>query len=213
MRYHYICMIAALCTAVVAVSCAEPHNTETDVDKSNDNNSFEDISNKEILDSNAIIFDTNTNESVYLCDYLVDSSLSVYNYTAIDLNSDGTCEMVIQLAKGTTEYWGSLILHSDQEKVYAHEFTYRSFYDLKADGTFMYSAGASDYGIAKMDFISDSYTILPIVYCESTEDQDIAYIINGNIASKDQFDIYISEQIDKAVADWQEFTSLMPTTE
>lgn len=44
MRYHYICVIAALCTAVVAVSCAEPHNTEADVDKSNDNNSFEDIS-------------------------------------------------------------------------------------------------------------------------------------------------------------------------
>ena len=78
--------------------------------------------------------------------------------------------MVIRLSKETNEYWGFLILHINNDVVYAYELAYRSFNGLKNDGTFIYSSSASDYGIGKIEFLGEAYTIIPLAYSESTSD-------------------------------------------
>lgn len=71
----------------------------------------------------------------------------------------------------------------------------------------MYSASVSDYGIAKIDFLGDTYTIIPIACSKSTDAQETSYNIDGNIVSKDEFEMYIKEQNNKVSTDWYEFTS------
>ena len=156
-----------------------------------------------VLDIHSIMYYTGTKQEMYISDYLANYELSVMKYSVIDLDGDSYSETVLWLAKGTYEYYGFLILHESGDSVYGYELTYRAFYELKEDGTFSFSAGASDHGIGKIEFTNDTYSIKKIVYCESDYmSQKVSYYIENVAVSQEEFEQYITEHDQKQNTEW-----------
>ncbi len=157
------------------------------------------------LDIYSMMYYTGTKQEMYISDYLANYELSVMKYSVIDLDGDSNSETVLWLAKGTYEYYGFLILHENGDSFYGYELTYRAFYELKEDGTFSFSAGASDHGIGKIEFTNDTYSIKKIAYCESDcMSQKVSYYIENEAVSHEEFEQYITEHDQKQNTKWHE---------
>ena len=119
----------------------------------------------------------------------------------IDLNGDGASELVFIQSSGNYT-----ILHVEDNKVYAHSRAYRSFMELKEDGTFVWSGGASDWGIGRIDFDKYSQTRENLAFCRYDYDTKAeVYSIENRAASKEEFDAYYAAQGQKADAVWYEW--------
>ena len=121
----------------------------------------------------------------------------VSKYSVIDLNGDGASELVLWLNRGTNEYVGFLVLYDENTTVYVHLLYYRQFSNLKEDGTFGFSGGVSNHGIGRIDFEGDKYTIRSLAYCESADNQNVSYFVDGKSVTKAAFEAYQSAQNSK----------------
>lgn len=160
-----------------------------------------------VLENKSTMYIAET-EEMYLSEYIQNSGFSIKKYSVIDLNGDSEQEMVLLLDYGSYTDYGSLILHSENDKVYAYTLWYRAFNSLKEDGTFHFSSGASDNGTGNLDFSGGTYTVDKIAYCESVYDKSggIRYFIAEKSVSKEEFDAHYAEQSEKPDAVWREFT-------
>ena len=59
---------------------------------------------------------------------------------------------------------------------------------LRADGTFICSSGAADWGIGSMSFDGEPFVIHNITWCESTETGDQIYFVDGQKATWEEFE-------------------------
>ena len=148
-------LAAILCIFVCIDGCADNHygDSKTLLAQSTGTESYLNAY-QDILENNILMYDANTDKKMYLCDYLKKTELSISKYSIIDLNGDNNMEMVVWLSRRTNENWSFLILRNSDDLVYAYELAYRTFFNLKNDGTFMYSNSASDYGVGKIDFLN-----------------------------------------------------------
>ena len=150
-----------------------------------------------ILRGEDAFYDTAAKQRVFLTDWLRTNEMSVSKYSVIDLNCDGASELVLWLNRGTNEYVGFLVLYDKNNTVYAHLLYYREFSDLKEDGTFDFSSGVSNHGIGRIDFEGDKYTIRSLAYCESADNQNVSYFVDGKSVTKAAFEAYQSAQNSK----------------
>ncbi|MBQ7940685.1 MAG: hypothetical protein IJ281_09975 [Clostridia bacterium] len=155
---------------------------------------------KSILESKASFQDTTSQKRMFLTDWLKEQNTTVTVYTVIDLDGDSESELVLLMATGNY-----LILHRMQNTTYAHHLPYRGFLELKQDGTFCISAGASDWGICRLRFNKDTYDNVQFAYCRTEYDSTTEYCyINGKSVSKSDFDAYAKQQDQKPDAIWVE---------
>ncbi len=150
-------------------------------------------------------------EEILLGDWFEKNEMNPYKYAILDLNGDYSREMVFDLAKGPNNEntdVGSLILHSQDDNVYAHLLYTREFNELRSDGTFSYSGNASNMGICRLDFNGDvcyqMYLALRMVpdggMAQSSE--ELTYDIGGNSVSEEEFNAYLTEYNRKTTATW-----------
>lgn len=158
-----------------------------------------------ILENQTMLYDTSAKQEMLLSDWLKKTEYAVSKYSVIDLNGDSDSEMVLWLTRGANEYVGFLILHSEGDRIYAHLLYYRQFMELKEDGTFSFSGGVSNHGIGRIDFAGDTYTITKIAYCESEDNQQVSFFIDGESVSQDDFSAYESAQSQKQNAVWCDY--------
>lgn len=210
-----LCLIltASLCSCTIG-------DPSTTVDEQDTSESAETPAQGEVLSPEQIfqsvledqrkIYLPETGE-MYLGEFIQDNEFSLSKYSVIDLNDDGSPEMVLSLPLQSNTDEGTLILHCDNDVVYAHLFWYRAFNTLKNDGTFMYSGGAMDHGIAKIDFSDDSYILKQIAYCESVYDgTDYTgenYFIEDQSSTEEEFNEYIDEHFNKADIEWNDLST------
>ena len=136
-----------------------------------------------------------------------DMPLEMPRLAVLDLDGDGQMEAVIKEYTRGVEYTelGSLVLDVQQNTVYAYELSLRAMNELKADGTFTYSSGAADNGIASLKPEGDSvpYQIL----AESSTDSagGISYTVNGLTVSGTDYSNALDQQTQKPEAVWYEW--------
>lgn len=165
------------------------------------NNSIDDLMEQTV---------TYQKEEITLKDWFIKYEFCPIKYTTLDLNGDWTSEMVFDLAKGPNGEnadVGSLILHKEEESVYAYILFYREFSHLKSDGTFHFSSSVSNDGIGKIEFSGASYTVKEIVRRKSEDNQNIFYYIDDKSVSKEEYDTYIAEQEQKSDVVWERMDS------
>ena len=169
-----------------------------------------------VLQNKAEFFSTDVNKKLNISqlNQAVSDDSSVTSkatkFTVIDLENDGTPEVILRLSVNNNDDYGFEVLHYQDGAVYGYTLWYRAFMDLKADGTFSFSGGAADYGFGTVKFTEKAYSVDKISYCESSYDssnnQSISYFVDHESASEDDFLSAISKQSEKTEATWSDFT-------
>lgn len=161
-----------------------------------------------IMDNQSMLYDTLSKKEMVLTDWLNNTGYALSKYTVIDLDSDANLETVLWLTRGSNEYVGFLILHSDAAKTYAHLLYYRQFANLKEDGTFDYSSGVANHGFGEISFSGDAYSLNKIAYCESEDNTTVSYYSERDSRSltKSEYESWERAQSQKPNVVWHDYT-------
>lgn len=131
-------------------------------------------------------------------------------FAIIDLDRDDIPEIVLWLSANSNDYFGFEVLHYQDREVYGYTLWYRSFMDLKEDGTFSFSSSASESGYGTITFTKDGYSIDKITYSELNIDSDnneaISYFVNKTSASYEEYRSAITDQSKKLDVLWYNLT-------
>lgn len=106
--------------------------------------------------------------------------------TVLDLDGDGTDEVVAEVL---LEDWGDVdyvVLHSADGEVYAQSFSSVAFHDLKADGSYRFTVPgfSTHYGYGRKQFTDGAWTYTFTAECCSDFSTDpetgtLVYLIDG----------------------------------
>lgn len=141
-----------------------------------------------------------------------DVTIAATEFTVIDLDDDGLQEIVLWLKINGVSDYGFAVLRYQEGDVYEYTLPYRSFMDLKTDGTFLFSSGAADSGIGQLNFSEEEYTINALYYCKSEFDFEkevltVQFFLKGALCTEDKFIDGMSRQEEKADAVWHDLTA------
>lgn len=119
-------------------------------------------------------------------------------FTLMDLDGDGKEELILKVWVGNESNACTVVFHMAEDEICAWGFGMRSMSDLRADGTFRYSSGASDWGYARITALTTGeYGEEPITYC-----RDGDYVVNGAPADEAAFWSASEAQEAKAEPEW-----------
>ena len=129
--------------------------------------------------------------------------VSPKKYCYADLDQDGTAELILCLSEQDSEL-GTLVFQYKDRAAIAYDFVPRQMYDLKEDGTFVYSGGIADTGYASLCFTGGSWKYEKI--CNVREnDEGVSFFCNGEPASEEMYWACVSAQNAKEGAEWTEY--------
>jgi len=190
-------------SSAITLSPAPPSNSHMDAYKS-------------VFQKKAKFFSTDARKELDISqlNHVVSSDNSVNaeisKFAVIDLDNDGTPEVVLSLTVNKNDYFGFEVFRYQDGVVYGYTLWYRSFMELKDDGTFSYSGGAADHGFGTIMFTKDGYTINEITYSESGigtgNNETVSYFVNRESASQEDFLSAVSKQDEKPGVIWYDFT-------
>lgn len=102
------------------------------------------------------------------------------------------------------------IFHCQNGIIYGCTLPYRAFEELKTDGTFLFSSGAADSGIGKIEFVNEKFSVKKLFHSEShynaNNELEVLYFAKGAPCSSDEFDRAMRQQQKKSGAKWYDFT-------
>lgn len=117
--------------------------------------------------------------------------VNVNSYTSVDMDNDGTDEIIIKLLKGEECVYA--VLHFTNDVVYGYKYiNNRNLLELKTDGSYSASSGAEASQVLKMTF---NETVLNQNEVGSLFEGK--YKINGLETTKEEYDKFIKSQNDK----------------
>ena len=137
-------------------------------------------------------------------------TVSAAKFTIMDIDGDGEDEAVLWLQINNISDCGFEILHYQNGEIYGYTLQYRTFMNLKTDGTFLFSGGAADSEIGKMTFSETGYSVNTQAYSQSGYDTNnelnVQYFINDESCSEDEFNDVLNGQEQKTDAEWFELS-------
>ena len=155
----------------------------------------------------------NTAESMKLTDILdvfsKDSSLTkIDRFAVVDLDGDGSDEIVMQIADVGMDMGGFLILRQEHGNVLGYPANYKMITSLKKDGTFVYiSPARPDDGIGTIQFHENGYEMLSLAGSETDEEnQSTVYYSDQKPVSGEEYLAVRQQQESKTDAAWYPFT-------
>lgn len=123
-------------------------------------------------------------------------------FCLIDLTQSGRNDLVLQFSFAENQTAGFVILHCQDDIVYSYTLSHRSMSELKGDGTFIFSGGASNWDIGKLILSKDGFSADEISYCS-----DSSYFVDKVSATREEFENEIVLQDAKENAEWFGFTA------
>ena len=127
-------------------------------------------------------------------------------FAVLDLDDDGVSEVVLEV----TEPEAFIILNG-VKSVMATEWPYRGLLNLKDDGTFTFSSGALDTGVAMLVWQGDNgaqWGYLPLAESVSDADGNVSYWLDGGAEATDEagYLAFLAQQDAKLDALWYDYT-------
>jgi len=139
-------------------------------------------------------------------------TVKVLKFTCADLDGDGAPEAILWLQVNENDTYGFEVLRRQQNgQIDGYTLPYRSFMDLKTDGTFSFSSGAADSGYGSISLSDKAYTINETTYSLSAYDSNneltVSYFVNGQTASEAEYLAAVEKQNGKESVSWYDFTT------
>jgi hypothetical protein len=166
---------------------------------------------KSILSGESGFFDRDLAEGVTIKQYcesfaeVSEANVSITKYTTADLDADGIPELLLWITINDTNDYGVLVLRYDGE-VTGYTFAYRQMADIKTDGTFHYSGGASNHGTARVKFADSGWEYVIIGGVEE-RDSVTSFFWNGEPVAEDVFWVCFETQSQKENVEWHPYPS------
>ncbi len=193
-------------------SSSKDASTQAQVSSVNNNNSVMEAYNS-VLQNKIQFFSTDNKKNVYLNNFLSNNGIyqavfKATHFTVLDMDGDNIPEVVLELSVGDNPQFYE-ILHYMNGQVYGYLQVYRGLEQLKTDGTFWASGGASDNVCGKLTFTTNAYKINILASVQPSNggvNSPISYSINNKPVTKEAFDTFIKEQNGKKDVTWSEFS-------
>ena len=135
-----------------------------------------------------------------------DAYMAIQNYAVIDLDGDGSEEAVVFVCGAAGDTGGYLVLHSRDDHVYGYRTDYRTFENLKTDGTFVYSDDlGSKEGVATIGFTQDGLVITDVLSATGQAYIMDHFMINGKKATQEEYNAEKEKQDLKSNVQWHEY--------
>ena len=132
-------------------------------------------------------------------------NVSITKYTTADVDADGIPELLLWITINDVNDYGVLVLRYDGG-VTGYTFAYRQMADIKTDGTFHYSGGASNHGTARLKFGDFGWEYVIIGAVEET-DSVTSFTWNGEPVAEDVFWLCFEAQSQKENVEWHPYPS------
>jgi len=136
-------------------------------------------------------------------------TVDVTSFAVIDIGHGGTPAVILSLNVNGNDY-GFEVLSYQDGTVYGYTFSGRQFGDLRTDGSFVASGGASDVGICTITFDKSTYSIDKFTFCESSTDSNynisVSYFVNHQSATEDEYNAAFSRWQKIPHVTWYDFT-------
>ncbi len=137
-------------------------------------------------------------EEMYFKSFLGENgSYGVYSHVAVDLDSDGNNELIVQYSRAGD----LLIFHAFGEEVHAYGYSGRGMSPLKADGSFGWSSAYNVSGRASLSFDINESTVIINNFIRFDEPDGI-YEIDGVPCTSEEALEAISEWNEREDAQW-----------
>ena len=135
-----------------------------------------------------------------------DAYMAIQNYAVIDLDGDGSEEAVVFVCGAAGDTGGYLVLHSRDDHVYGYRTDYRTFENLKTDGTFTYSDDlGSKEGVATIGFTQDGLVITDVLSATGQAYIMDNFMINGKKVTQEEYNAEKENQDLKSNVQWHEY--------
>ena len=135
-----------------------------------------------------------------------DAYMAIQNYVMIDLDGDGSEEGVVFVCGAAGDTGGYLVLHSIDDHVYGYRTDYRTFGNLKTDGTFIYSDDlGSKEGIATIGFTQNGLVITDVLSATGQAYTMNNFMINGKKVTQEEYNAEKENQDLKNDVEWHEY--------
>ncbi len=211
MRKIFLLLMAV--SVVIFTGCGFSKDNNSDVEQVEDSTQKQENTHKEkqtesvkeilqaVLNSKKTFVDQN-GKTIYLKDYkLHDGTLDVtkIEYAFLDFDNDGQTELVLQLSSDIDGEF--LVLRYYEDNVYGYDFAYRAMLNLKKDGSFFGSNGATNGDFCKLTFEGSKYKLIT----EAKHDDANGYFeLNGKSVSKEVYDSFVDKWHLKEDVVWTE---------
>lgn len=133
------------------------------------------------------------------------------HFLLLDLDGDGTQELLLWLRVGQDEYGGFWVMRYEGGHVVGYSMTYRNFDKLKQDGSYQVSNSPEDYGIGRIQFAEDSWEFIytarykAALYGDGSV-AEYACTIDGAPGTLEEFNTAFDRHCEKPNAVWLEYT-------
>ncbi|MCI7474434.1 MAG: hypothetical protein MSB10_12290 [Clostridiales bacterium] len=133
------------------------------------------------------------------------SYAAVTEFAVLDLDGDGSREAVLRVTDVANDMGGYVVLRQEGDEIMGYPSHWRTFWQLKTDGTFTYSysAGTED-GIASARFEEDGLTLEKHIRCEMEAWEPKAFEVDGRPVSETEYEAVLEAQAQKQDAVWYE---------
>lgn len=160
-----------------------------------------------VLENKTPLYNSYSKKEMYLDETVVIAEGErIEKFSIIDLNDDGSPEVVLRLYYMTNEDYAFSVLHYEDGIVYQYGFPYRGFNDLKVDGSFYWSNSAFNSGIAKLDFHKDEYIETNLAYCDVDTEENYSYYIGDKSVSHAEFSAFQDEHGKTQSVEWHDYS-------
>ena len=134
---------------------------------------------------------------------MAEVDVALTRYALADLDADGIPELLLEITYNKTNIYGTLVLRYEED-ITGYEFTYRQLMEIKDDGTFRYSSGAADNGVAHLRITDEGweYEILSGV---KSVGEEIIFFKHHRQISREEYEALMESQDSKPELHWQNY--------
>lgn len=127
----------------------------------------------------------------------------IYQFAVLDLDGDGGVEVVLQITDVANDMGGYLVLHQAGGKIYGYPSNWRTFWNLKADGTFTYSYPAGiEEGVASVRFAEAGMELEKHICGQGNQFESDIFLVDGTSVSQEVYENAWDVQRQKPDAVW-----------